>query len=322
VDFSLISKRLLAAGLGFVAIVAVWMIESRVPSTAAGATHYEAHRQAVWVACNRNANSSAPSTFHPLSDHVARLLVTHVPEIRPDNARPFSVLGVVHQAPNDYRPTAAQIASVRGARTASGQSILAFNPYYRYVDGHDGLHRPSTDDLIQWAAHKWGIPEDWLRAEYVHETYWNHYFLGDDTRVPAAWSPHYPYQARVPGSTTHVYQSMGITQVRWTPDGYLNAGTEPLRWLSAAFSIDWQAATLRFYYDNPGGTRSSWGDKSYHPCEKWNSIGGWYRPYPWDNSDQQGYVRAVQGILAARTWTSQSFIGWSPSSLPPMVKLR
>ena len=27
--------------------------------------------------------------------------------------------------------------------------------------------------------------EDWLRAEYVHETYWNQYFLGDSTPVSA-----------------------------------------------------------------------------------------------------------------------------------------
>ena len=35
---------------------------------------------------------------------------------------------------------------------------MQFNPYLQYVDGRDGMTDPSTDDLIQWAAHKWGIP--------------------------------------------------------------------------------------------------------------------------------------------------------------------
>ena len=56
------------------------------------------------------------------------------------------------------------VCSSFAAKSSSGQSNVAFNPYYRYVDGRDGLLRPSTDDLIQWAAHKWGIPENWLRA--------------------------------------------------------------------------------------------------------------------------------------------------------------
>lgn len=119
------------------------------------------------------------------------------------------------------------------------------------------MRRPSTDDLIQWAAHKWRIPENWLRAEYVVESYWNQFQLGDDTRVSSRSYRLYPNQSRIP-NTSNVYQSLGITQVRWTPSGSLGPGTEPLRWESTAFNVDEQAATLRFYYDNPSGARSSW----------------------------------------------------------------
>jgi hypothetical protein len=175
------------------------------------------------------------------------------------------------------------------------------------------MRHPSTDDLIQWAAHKWGIPEDWLRAEYVVESYWNQFQLGDDTRVRSAWYQLYPYQARIP-HTSNVYQSLGIAQVRWTPNGSLGAGTEPLRWESTAFNVDEQAATLRFYYDNPSGARSSWGDPTYAPCEKWRSIGAWYSPYPWGNAGQAWYIRTVRGDLDGRQWASRSFLAWAPSA--------
>jgi len=173
--------------------------------------------------------------------------------------------------------------------------------------------------LIQWAAHKWRIPEDWLRAEYVQESYWNGFQLGDEADVRASWYRLYPTQARVPGRPA-AYQSLGITQLKWIPDGSVGAGTEPLRWRSTAFDLDYQAATVRFYYDNPGGKRSAWGDQSYVPCQQWNSIGGWFEPYPWGNPGQGGYVRKVRERLADREWERWSFASWTPSSLPPGIK--
>jgi hypothetical protein len=285
--------------------------------------HYssERHPQTSWAPCNRNARNGKPSTFTPLSDAEAAALVTPEPETRPYNGRPYTILGKRYPAPNDYVPTTVQIRTYRDSRTSTGARLIRFNPYDRYVDGLDGMRHPSTDDLIQWAAHKWGIPENWLRAEYVVESYWNQFNLGDDTKVSSPWYGLYPYQSRVP-HTTNVYQSLGISQVRWIPDGSLEPGTEPLRWESTAFNLDEQAAKIRFYYDNPSGARSSWGDPTYAPCEEWRSIGGWYRPYPWGNAGQAGYIASVRVDLDRRQWASSSFLAWSPSSFPPGVIFR
>lgn len=305
----------------FCAIAGMALSRGDAFSAAALQLRREAHPQRIWAACNRNAHNSRPSTFHPLSDRAAAALVTAQREVRPDNDKPYTINGERHPAPNYYVPTASQVAAFRRARTSAGQTNVQFNPYYRYVDGRDGLHRPTTDDLIQWAAHKWGIPEDWLRAEYVQESYWNQFMLGDSTPVGRGQYGRYPSQSRVRRSTD-VYQSLGITQVRWVPGGSLHSGTEPLRWLSTAFNIDYQAATLRFYYDNPEDTRSQWNDPSYRPCQQWKSLGAWFDPYPWSNSGQATYVRSVRQLLAHRVWTSTSFIGWSPPSLPPGLTLR
>lgn len=291
------------------------------PSYASVRWRAERHPQTAWAACNRNANSAKPSTFHPLSDKAAAALVTPEPETRPDNDKPYTLGGRRYPAVNYYEPTAAQVRAFDSAKLSTGQTNIQFNPYYRDVNGHDGLKRPTTDELIQWAAHKWGIPENWLRAEYVRESYWNAFQLGDIATVSKAQYDEYPEQARIPG-TDEVYQSMGITQIKWIPGGALHPGTEPTRWESTAFNLDYQAATIRFYYDNPSGSRSRWGDASYRPCETWQSIGAWYNPYPWGNSGQAQYVAAVQQDLASEVWRSSSFLDWSPTSLPVGLALR
>ncbi len=307
---------LAALALAIVAVVAL------VSQPAAGRpAARELHPQTTWAACNRNARNSKPSTFTPMTDAAAAALVTPEPETRPYNDRPYSLDGRNHPAVNDDVPSAAQIRRFRDSHTSSGQPALSFNPYLRYVDGRDGLKAPTTDELIQWSAHKWGIPEDWIRAEYVVESYWSEFWLGDENPVRASWYHLYPPQARVPNSP-EVYRSMGITQVQWEPDGSLGVGSEPLRWESTAFNLDYQAATLRLYYDNPGGARSAWGDASYTPCQPWPSIGGWYRPYPWGNSDQAGYIAKVKADLSNRAWTTSGFVNWAPASPPPGIKFR
>jgi hypothetical protein len=279
----------------------------------------EKNPQTSWAPCNRNASSKAPSTFKPLSDKAAAALVTREPETRPDNARRYTLSGATYPAPTVYVPTNAQLESFRSAKTSLGEPVLQFNPYLRYVDGRDGIRNPSTDDLIQWAAHKWGIPENWLRAEYVQESYWSSYQLGDEETVSQALSRQYPPQARASGH--RVYQSLGITQVRWDPQGDFGAGTDPLRWESMAFNVDYQAAMVRFYYDNPSGARTAWGDSTYEPCDKWHSIGAWFSAYPWGNGGQTVYIHKVQANLANSTWRTGAFLSWSPSSLPPGIRL-
>ena len=69
----------------------------------------------------------------------------------------------------------------------------------------------------------------------------------------------------------------------------------------------YQAATLRFYFDNPHGLRSSWGDPTYQAGQAWNSIGGWFEAYPWLNPGQASYINSVQGRLTSRTWEQPGF---------------
>jgi len=236
--------------------------------------------------------TASGGNYTPLSDQAAAADVTPEPENRPGNS-----------AANSYMPSAGQLQAFYGATVPGGNTTVQTNPYNAYVTGH---YTGTTDDIIQWAAWKWGIPADWLRAQYVQESNWNMSQLGDLATVSPTWYSEYPAVAKIAG-TDEVYQSMGISQVKWIPDGSVGAGTEPLRWESTAFNADYQAATLRFYFDNPDGLRSAWGDSTYAPGNAWDSLGGWFSPYPWLNSGQLAYISEVQGHLAARTWAQPGF---------------
>jgi hypothetical protein len=238
------------------------------------------------TAPTRSSGSWAPAGTPPLPDARAAALVSHRLENRLANL-PF----------NSYVPTNAQLAAFHAARDPHGQLADDDVPQRRYVTGRPGLINPSTDDLIQWAARKWGIPADWMRAVMIVESQWDQTDVGDRATVSPAWYSQYPSQARIQGSYD-VFESMGIAQVKWRPNGSVGAGTEPLRWESTAFSLDFYGAEIRFFFDGD----CSWCGPGYAPRQRWNSIGAWYEPHPWGNPGQEAYVTEIQHALAARAW--------------------
>jgi hypothetical protein len=224
----------------------------------------------------------APGTA-PLADADAASRVRAQAENRPAN---FDE--------NQYRPTAAELAAFRTGRVDRyGRTMLDFNPLTAHVTGG---FSGTTDEILQWAAHKWGIPEDVVRAAAVTESNWNMSQLGDRRTVgdPSI----YPSFSRVAG-TSEVYESLGILQVKWNPDTHW--GTEPLRWRSTAFNVDYWAATVRYYYDG----RCDWCSPGYSAGQDWASVGAWFNPSPWNSST--GYLDALRGQLANRRWAQGGF---------------
>lgn len=270
-----VSRRRLTialALLAFVGVGGVLLLESDQEDGVA-----EAHPVVSWSSPGRK----------PLSDAKAAALVTRASESVPGNA-----------AANRYVPTRAQLATFRSARTPDGETTLQYNPLTRYVTGHPvGLRSPSTDELIQWASHKWGIPTNLFRAQIAVESKWRQGFRGDRETVSTEWYGRYPRHARVSGGS-QVYKSLGIAQVKWTPDGKIGAGTEPLRWQSTAFSLDYFAATVRYYYDG----LCVWCTPGYGAGQSWNSAGAWFSPQPWANDQTRTYVHELQHALQDRSW--------------------
>jgi hypothetical protein len=224
----------------------------------------------------------------PLSDRAAAALVIHQPELRPENF-----------AANNYVPSHAELSAFYHARSAQGRSILKDTPEYRYVTGRPGLRNPSTDDLIQWAARKWGIPTDAYRAQIYFESVDIQGLQYDKATVSRHDYWQYPSQSRI--KPYQVYQTIGISQIKWKPVNKLMPGVEPLRWKSTAWALDYSAATIRYYYDG----RCGWCGRGYHMGQGWESIGAYNAPIPWvNNAKRNWYINKVKTALRNRSWLS------------------
>ena len=234
---------------------------------------------------------SAPGS-KPLSDAAAAALVQPSPELRPQNT-----------TANFTAPTADQIKAFHDARyLVGGNTGRTGDQVITTIGAVSGNFVGTTDEIFQWVSYKWGIPLDVVRAVAQNESNWRMSMLGDSATVPDASL--YPAYSRI--SATSVYQSLGIMQVKWKADGSLHVGTEPLRWTSTAFNVDYWAANVRFFYD---GNASLWFGTggSYQPGDAWLSVGAWFQPTPWKNSGQLTYIDHVQQKVAAHAWTSPGF---------------
>lgn len=223
----------------------------------------------------------------PLSDAEAARRVLLGLEIRPLNA-----------AANSYRPSAAEIQTFLTAqRDQYGRLPAEFNPRLADVTGD---FAGTTDEILQWAAHKWGIPTEIARAVAATESTWRQAGAGDRRTVsdPTA----YPAQSRIAG-TSDVYESLGLMQIKWRPDGSRHNGSEPLRWKSTAFNVDFWAATVRYYFDG----MCSWCGAGYAAGQERSSVAAWFAPTPWGGSSQQTYATKVWDHAAASTWARIGF---------------
>ena len=232
-----------------------------------------------------------PPGTPPVSDAQAAASVRPAAEIRPQNA-----------VANSCTPSDEELATFHATRFTTGVNAgtLAnqWMPNRRFVTGR---FTGTTDEIFQWAAHKWGIPENLVRAVADTESDWFQSKMGDRNTVSDPTL--YPVHSRISGN--EVYESLGIMQIKHR-EGSLHPGTEPLRWRCTAFNVDYWAASVRFFYDGQAADWFEPGD-GYGPGQAMESISAWFNPTPWHNSDATTYQGWVRDNLAARAWESP---GW------------
>lgn len=254
--------------------------------TATPAAHTTPDASALPASAGRPITTWRPPRSAPLSDAQAAARVRPVGEVLPQN-----------RVANGYRPSGAEIrAFLTGQRDAHGRLPAEYNPALGAVTGN---FAGTTDEILQWAAHKWGIPEDLARAVAVTESSWRQDAHGDRRTVSDPLL--YPAQSLILG-TSDVFESLGLMQIKWRPDGSVGNGTEPLRWKSTAFNADYWGAVVRYYYDG----LCYWCSPDYTSGQEWPSIGAWYNPSPWVSASTT-YVDNVQGRLAQRRWAQPGF---------------
>lgn len=215
--------------------------------------------------CAGKAKLQKKVGWGPISDKKAARCVERTAEVlRPENA-----------VPNSTVPTAAEL------------SYFHANSDMPYQSKVDGQYTGSTDDIIEWAANKWGLPEDVLRAVAVHESWWEMDTLGDNG------------------------DSFGIFQVRRPYHCCL-----PFMRDSTAFNADYYGGIMRAYYDgemdwlNNPDVRPDNG-RTYRAGDLWGSIGAWVSGR-WYTEQNAEYVAAVRGQLANRTWATDPWFPTNP----------
>jgi hypothetical protein len=208
------------------------------------------------------ATSHAPTqVVAELSDSQAAALVRHATETRPDNADG-----------NQTTPSGAQLSYFH----AHDDSMPA-----SYLERIDGDYTGSTDQIIQWAAYKWGLDPELLRAVASVESWWHMYTVGDE------------------GNAYGLFQ----IDARYHCCQDLAAG-------DTAFNADYYGAIVRSYYD---GTQTwlntvSGNGKPYRAGDLWDSVGYWAAGR-WDTDTGREYVGKVRADLREQVWRQPNFVG-------------
>ncbi len=185
----------------------------------------------------------------------------------------------------------------------------AFTPDYSYAAAElsrvDGGFVGTTDEVLQWAACKWGIDEDVVRAQMAKESWWDQRNEGDWWTYPAEDCPpgHAPGVDGRPGECP---QSLGIGQARYNAGNQAFPGVEQ----STAMNVDYTYAIWRACYEG----KETWLNqvergRDYAAGDVWGCVGRWFAGR-WYTQPANAYISAVQDYLNQRIWTTPGFLGY------------
>jgi hypothetical protein len=236
----------------------------------------------------------ATSASLPLSDAAAAKLVTPVAESISANA-----------AFNNAKPTAAELANVvhDPSMNTAGDSLLFLA---------DGQYTGTTDEILQWAAYKWGLDPNILRASAVDESSWYQNEasdLGSADTVSLGILQITPYDA--PGTCTPLLNApSSVNMTNETSIQNFVAGQPTcLDYNYTAYNADYRAMYMRVCMNKDipylGNQSPSAGYPAYQqatgPYLLWGCIGIWHSGNWWD-SDAIAYVNRVLTILSDQGW--------------------
>jgi hypothetical protein len=197
-----------------------------------------------------------------------------------------------------------------------------------------GHYTGTTDEILQWAACKWGIDDNLLRAIAVRESGWYQYEVYRDgrcvvqsgcgdafgratpatrtfcSRVVAAMPGHPGYaRGRCP-KTFSIVGVMAWQDPHWGPMRDNQNGTFPFSLRSTAFAIDYLASMLRGCYEGWMTWLRNTGP--YHAGNLRGCVGAWYGG-AWLSKEARAYTHRVWHVERARPWLRPR---WAAKELP------
>jgi autotransporter family porin len=196
----------------------------------------------------------------------------------------------------EIRPANGTFNSTTGRRNASLPGL-----YSRVTGNFTG----TTDEIIQWAACKWGLDEDIVRAQTAKESWWFQRNGGDFTTDPSRCAPGHPIGAD--GRPGECAESAGVQQVRYP----YHQIAFPRASFSTAHNLDYALAVRRDCYE---GNHTWLNDvergREYGPGDLWGCVGEWFAGR-WYTGPAVTYINEVQDYLNDRIWTTPEFINFT-----------
>jgi hypothetical protein len=144
----------------------------------------------------------------------------------------------------------------------------------------DGNFSGTTDEILEWAACKWGMDQNIAKAEATAESSWQQSTVGDDG------------------------DSYGILQVRAVPAGSpasANNGWGGYPWTqkSTALNADAQMAYLRAVYDGQSYMGNGGNGSPALKGNIWNAVSTWQSG---SDTGPDWYTQQIRGYLASQAW--------------------
>jgi len=218
----------------------------------------------------------------------------------------FATLPVGAALPSDatcaarVRPAAEIRAANDGYNHTRGAPLASSSPIYSRVTGN---FVGTTDEIIQWAACKWGIDEDIVRAQTVKESWWFQRTGGDFTTDPNRCAT--DHGIGVDGVPGQCPESAGVQQVRLP----YHAIAFPWSSRSTAYNLDYAMATRRNCFEgNETWLNQFERGRDYVAGDMWGCVGLWFSGR-WYTADSVTYLTDVQTIMGNRVWETPGFIG-------------
>ena len=181
----------------------------------------------------------------------------------------------------------------------------------------------TTDEIIQWTACKWGIDEDWVRAQIVNESNWQQTATGDFTTDSNACAPGFPigtYPPQYNGDSEHrneCPESIGLGQVRWLYHQSAFADDNAVK--SSAYNLDYTYAVWRECFEGRfGWLNDVEGRGDYAAGDAKGCLGVWFSGR-WYTDAAQQYIARFDSTLGNRTWDQQGFPAATPDGGTPTI---
>ena len=269
--------------------------------------------------------TSPPGSWSALPDDegCSRRVHTSTWEPRPDNYYPN------HMVPPRQ--------GVRSSLAALPRNSSYASRWYRWLLPRvSGAHVGTTDENIQWAACKWGISDNLLRAVAVHESTWTQYDtyrsgrcvqkMGCGDLITQSTAASREYCAFISqaghdyerdygrGRCPATFSIVGVKSwrdPRWGAMPHNQNGTFPYNRDSTAFALDYLGSFLRGCYEGWVSWLANTGDRSYAAGDLRGCLGAWYAG-AWRSAPAKTYVSLVMRDMRERAWLKPDFAYQAP----------